>query len=370
MSNADLSALDGERGIPTVNARKPSSKKNFIVFLLMLLALAVVIAMVFFLRPARADDKVQKKEITPSRPPAPKVFSFKNDRPPRRPDTKADAMDGLPPPAAGSDMTRPPVAASEEAPKGIIDRGGAPLMTAGKGKERDFSARPRPEQEQGGSGGALDGMLSASRTPMARATKMPDLNFLLAKGASIPCTERTKIISSIAGMVVCTVSRDVYSANGNVVLIPRGSTIPGEKRALIERGSKRIGVLYTHIDTPDGIRVHVNSPGADALGASGIPGWVDDHFWQRFGGAILLSLIDDTAAAVANATRSHNGQVITMSGTSDAASNVASEAIKNTINIPPTLYANQGAQLTIIVARDLDFSPVYELTSEESDADE
>ena len=36
------------------------------------------------------------------------------------------------------------------------------------------------------------------------------------------------------------------------------------------------------------------------------------------------------------------------------------EALKNSINIPPTGYVNQGSFINIIVARDVDFGGVYE----------
>ena len=56
-----------------------------------------------------------------------------------------------------------------------------------------------------------------------------------------------------------------------------------------------------------------------------------------------------------------DGDRITFENTSENSQDMASTALENTINIPPTLYKNQGERLQIFVARDLDFSGVYNL---------
>ena len=42
-------------------------------------------------------------------------------------------------------------------------------------------------------------------------------------------------------------------------------------------------------------------------------------------------------------------------------SKLAEKVLESTINIPPLIYQNQGGIVGIYVARDVDFSSVYEL---------
>lgn len=148
------------------------------------------------------------------------------------------------------------------------------------------------------------------------------------------------------------------------MLVERGSTVTGEYQSNMKQGQARIFVLWNRIKTPNGVVINLGSPGTDSLGGSGIPGYVENHFWQRFGGAILLSLIQDAGAAGANALSNQADTAITLNNTSGASQALAAEALKNTINIPPTLYKNQGDRLGIYVARDLDFKTVYDLKPE------
>jgi type IV secretion system protein VirB10 len=118
--------------------------------------------------------------------------------------------------------------------------------------------------------------------------------------------------------------------------------------------------LWDEARTPAGVIVPLASPGADELGRSGLPGTVDRHFWERFGAAILVSVIDGAVQSAVQASRGSSGTVIV---NPSATQDVMTEVLKSTINIPPTVRKRQGDRIQVLVARDLDFRSVYELRS-------
>lgn len=211
------------------------------------------------------------------------------------------------------------------------------------------------------SGGKLGGLLSSVSTPPTNATMMPDRNLLLPKGTFIDCVLETKLDTTVPGMTSCVIPRDVYSANGRVLLIERGSKVIGEYKGAVENGLNRIFVLWTQIQTPKGVRVNIDSPATDALGGSGMAGEIDFHWWARFGNALLFTLIQDGFDFAMTKQSENNGGVNYYQNSEDGMNQIIQEAMRQSGNIPPTLTKNQGERVGIFVARDVDFSKVYQL---------
>ena len=205
--------------------------------------------------------------------------------------------------------------------------------------------------------------LNPSVTQSVKAQRRSDLTYLLAKGTNIPCTLDTQIITTHAGITRCLVTKDVYSANGKVLLLERGTKIIGEQTSAMLHGQARVFVLWNEAETPKGVKVSLASGGAGQLGASGHEARVKYHFWQRFGGAIMISLIGDLSDYYSNRANNSGGDRITFENSSEAAQDMATEALKNSINIPPTGFINHGTLINVMVARDVDFSGVYEVVN-------
>ena len=143
------------------------------------------------------------------------------------------------------------------------------------------------------------------------------------------------------------------------------------------------------IDADNKTSVQLGSTGTDDLGRTGLSGEVDHHFVERFGAAILLSVVGGAAQFISGLGQNSNqvqtqtqtvdpltGRVTTTTAqpgnqqqqqarqigaqqVSQSLTTIAQESLKDSINIPPTIIVNQGERIEIFVRRDLDFSGLY-----------
>lgn len=262
-----------------------------------------------------------------------------------------------PPPATGQQRQQSPAEALREAARrsSLIAYGG----------ERESGIASTHYGDAGGAISAgdasarqptnLDTLRRASVIGQAQARTLPDRNFLITAGSFIPCVLQTAMDSSQPGYVTCILPRNVYSDNGRVVLMEKGTKIFGEYQGGLNRGQYRLFVLWTRAVTPRGIAIDVGSPATDALGRGGVDGRVNNFFWQRFGTALLFSLVEDAATVGAEAVGNSG------SNTTRVPSDAASTVLQQNAEIKPVLRKNQGEDVGITVAQDFDFSTVYGL---------
>ena len=225
------------------------------------------------------------------------------------------------------------------------------------GAESDASVSlSRPAGDHGE--GALQALLKSGTAATVQARLLPTTRFLLPKGAFIDCTLKTAIDSTLPGMTTCVTAADVFGADGTVVLLERGSKLVGETRGQVQQGQARVFVVWTEARTPTGVIVPLDSPGTDELGRAGLPGEVERHFWERFGAAMLISVVNGAVQAGVQAANHSGGAVVYAPTTSQ---DVMTEVLRSTVNIAPTVIKHNGDRIQVLVARDLDFRSVYEL---------
>ena len=218
------------------------------------------------------------------------------------------------------------------------------------------SAGPGAGSARAGRADPLAALLKPTVIRAVQASVLPTQRLLLPKGAFIDCTLETAIDSTLPGMTTCVTATDTFSADGEVVLLGRGTQLVGETRGEVRQGQARVFVLWTEARTPSGVVVPLDSPGTDALGRSGLTGTVNTHFWARFGAAILVSVID--AGVQMGVQSTGNGTVIVNPSTSE---DVMTGVLQSTVDIPPTVSVAPGTRVQVLVARNVDFRSVYRL---------
>ena len=399
----------GERGIPSVNrARSLQSRLSNMLAITLMLTLGIGLLTWYYARvltrPARATASAQRlmrekaegtmplPALGPISPPLVRAAPAAVPVMPANAATRMTALQTIlgPPPAWASNPTAAavmPAAAHGAAPgEHALDRrlsgpafasasnessAGGVSQAQGTGSFSNSGTPPwvpyspqeaAPGQAGGARGapaaaGSLASLLTPQVTPAVEARLLPTERLLLPKGAFIDCTLETAIDSTLPGMTTCVTATDTLSADGTVVLLSRGTQLVGETRGEVAQGQSRIFVLWSEARTPSGVVVPLDSPGTDALGRSGLTGKVERHFWERFGAAILVSVIDGAVAAGAEST-SKGGTVLVNPMGSEG---ILTGVLQGSINIPPTIIVPQGERIQILVARDVDFRSVYRL---------
>ena len=179
-----------------------------------------------------------------------------------------------------------------------------------------------------------------------RATVIP-------QGAIIAAVLETPLNSDRPGLARAIVAQDVRGFDGSRVLIPRGSRLIGAFKAEAGPGKRRVLVTWERLIRPDGVAIRIGSPATDAIGGAGIAGSVNTHFAERFASAVLQTAMS-VGINVATADLSRAGSTLYV-GVPGQLASTGQQLVPDTTR-SATIKVREGAEIAVLVARDLDFS--------------
>ncbi len=276
----------------------------------------------------------------------------------------------------------------------VIDQGGeVALGPGGAPIPGPVGEQPLRDQESDPNRRFLN-QAAAAGVETAQASQNRRIDALVPQGTMIRAVLENAVVSDLPGMVRAVTTEDVWSFDGRRILIPSGSRLIGDYRSGIARGQTRVFIVWTRMLRSDGVSVQLGSIGTDDLGRTGNTGFVDNKYLERFGAAIVLSLVGAASQFIAGLgvrDTSTGGTTVTVTDpvtgittttqpgssssgglsqtdrarqiaaqtTSQTLTQLAQEALRDTINIPPTLSLDQGTRVIVFVRRDLDFSSLY-----------
>jgi len=183
---------------------------------------------------------------------------------------------------------------------------------------------------------------------------MRDRDRIITEAVLIPAILREEINSELGGKVVAQVEQNVYGESGRKILIPAGSKAIGRYLPLKKAGDTRINIIWHRIITPEGINIHTaDAEMADAMGRAGVTGQVDNHYFERFGIALLVSTL--TAVTTYNVPVDNQGQAVVIQSYGQGATSLAQSILNDHINIKPTVTIPAGSRIMISPQRDIWF---------------
>ncbi len=253
----------------------------------------------------------------------------------------------------------PPVSLASGTPANVIDpnqsRANPMIIDNTDGLLALGPAKPAAAGESKSNGAALSAdeqfslRVGGDNGP-ARSESLGDPAHTVVQGTMIPAVLETALNSDLPGYARAIVSRDVRGFDGNGVVIPRGSRLIGQYKSGLSSGQSRAFVVWTRLIRPDGVSIALGSPAMDESGQTGLGGKVDRHFLQRFGGAMLLSVV----SALPGALVGGSSTALVINSGSDA-TGAATQALQSDTRIAPTIRVPLGAPIQVFAARDLVF---------------
>ena len=244
-----------------------------------------------------------------------------------------------PPPVPAAGVYDDPPAAPFPSPGGMPAGGDAPSagrvrLPGGDGRAGTFSAGPAAD---GGTGGL--GPTGVVVTPH------DGRDYRLYEGTMLPAVLQTQLDGTFSGPLSAQVTRHVYSADRQRVLVPRGTVALGTSQGVQDLWQGRLAVGFHRLIFPDGRWVRMEFAGMNGIGETSLRDQVDRHYVQMFAAAGGVGLLAGFAQA--------GGQNQFRSAVSEQMASTSLQIVSQFLNRLPEVTIRAGHRVNIRLMEDL-----------------
>ena len=188
----------------------------------------------------------------------------------------------------------------------------------------------------------------------------PVARYELKAGTIIPAVLITGANSDLPGQLIAQVRETVRdSLTGNHILIPQGTKIIAVYDSIVTHGQKRLLVAGERLLFPNGQTINLaGMPLVDLSGYAGMHDQVNQHLFQLFGTATLLSAISG-GVQLSQGTfdndrdNSESAREILAAALGQQLGTVTTEVLRRQIDVQPTLEIRPGYRFNIEVTQDI-----------------
>jgi len=156
------------------------------------------------------------------------------------------------------------------------------------------------------------------------------------------------------------VTTNVYSHDGQHLLIPQGSRVLGEVKKVDSFGQQRLAVTFHRLIMPDGYSLSLDRlQGLNQIGETGLVDQVNHHYLQIFGVSLAIGSIAGLSQANTRYGVDQSATDAYRQGVATSLSQSSLHILDRYLNVLPTFTIREGYRVKIYLTEDL-MVPAYE----------
>ncbi len=196
-------------------------------------------------------------------------------------------------------------------------------------------------------------------------TRLPPIK--VSMGEFVECAMLHRLVSDVQESPVnVVVTRDFIDTDRQYVVIPSGTKILGKNQVISYQGAKKLYVWFERMILPNGNNVEFpksnKGVGLDGEGVAGVSSSVNSHFFQKFGSALLIGILDGLGGLAQNRVDQNSGMSYMIDESSKNFSEITRQMFQQFQNIVPTITVNPGYRVMVYLSSDMNITPYARLS--------
>jgi len=227
----------------------------------------------------------------------------------------------------------------------------------------DLSGLQIPNFAAAGTAGAPSAQSMPAQAEMPHKRINPNFNqaigkdYIVFEGTVLETALVTRLNGEFSGPIICMLTNNIYSHDGQHLLIPAGAKVLGETKRVEGFGQTRLAVAFHRLIMPDGYSLDLDQfKGLNQIGETGLKDQINHHYLQIFGASVAVGAIAGLAEAGTNTSSVGLPQTTTDAYRQGVAASLAQSSthiLDRFLNLLPTITIREGHRVKVYLIEDI-----------------
>jgi type IV secretory pathway VirB10-like protein len=227
----------------------------------------------------------------------------------------------------------------------------------------DLSGLQIPNFTGVGTAGAPSAQSTPAQAETPHKRTNPNFNqaigkdYVVFEGTVLETALVTRLNGEFSGPIICMLTNNIYSHDGQHLLIPAGAKVLGETKRVEGFGQTRLAVAFHRLIMPDGYSLDLDQfKGLNQIGETGLKDQINHHYLQIFGASVAVGAIAGLAEAGTNTSSVGLPQTTTDAYRQGVAASLAQSSthiLDRFLNLLPTITIREGHRVKVYLIEDI-----------------